>query len=180
MEFEQDGEHTIFNLYENILNKQANTIMDNSSKKAYSKNKLRVDRLFYTKLFDSKLTENFVTKLVDIASEFNNFEFHPSIYCEIIMSIECGEKYVRHTIGHGYAMFHNDLTITYNEKFNSKESKLNLNHLVQGRKRISSNYNKILPYINISKARSFYETLKMLLIKIKYKFINESRLFGMI
>ncbi len=74
MEFNQAGEHTIFNLHENILNKQANTIMDNSSKKAYSKNRLRVDRLIYTKLFDSKLTENYVTKLVDIASEFNNFE----------------------------------------------------------------------------------------------------------
>lgn len=74
LEFNKTGEHTIFNLHENILNKQANTIMDNSSKKAYSKNKLRVDRLIYTKLFDSKLTENYVTKLVDIASEFNNFE----------------------------------------------------------------------------------------------------------
>jgi hypothetical protein len=113
-----------------------------------------------------------------IAYEFHQLDIHPSIHCDIIMSIEIGEKYIRHTIAHGYTPFKNNQT-NYKEKMKSKQW-LDSFHSFQGRTRICTNYTTILPDINTSRARSFYQSWVILLTKIKYKFISKSKLFGII
>lgn len=105
---------------------------------------------------------------------FPGLDMKPSIQCDIIMSIELGDKYIRHNIAHG---------MTPSSSTPSRY-KVHMNHtgyMLHGRKRTNKNYKSILPYCSISRVRSFHQSLEQLIKNIKYEYICESSyLSGMI